>query len=183
MKSFLLALISLFIVNCLACKKNITAGPETETDIFRFTYNNTVINYRITGNNLDAAPGFYFGEPILFIDMPNIFKAPIQYHRTGCAFMGREVTVRPGCVLLSNSTSPPSSPIDSTEVFYYESGVLNLSVSNCVTKSGYDFWTGQNYTQTICAIKGTFDLTLTNKNNDKIKITNGEVNFHKVAKQ
>jgi hypothetical protein len=61
-----------------------------------------------------------------------------------------------------------SDPIDSLRVYWYESGSLNFSYTDCKAVTNA-IVSGQK----DCAISGNFDLTLTNKNNQKMRLTNG----------
>jgi hypothetical protein len=67
--------------------------------------------------------------------------------------------------------------IDSSNVLLYSSGTLNLVSSNCRTVNVDIFGTG-GAPFTYCDVNGTFDLTLQNKNNQKIVITKGVVKVH-----
>ena len=81
--------------------------------------------------------------------------------------------LRPTGMLVSSSSgncnlTNGGNPIDSVQVYWYESGSINFSYFDC-----------RNLTEATipgqkdCKITGSFDLTLTNKNNQKIKLTNG----------
>jgi hypothetical protein len=61
-----------------------------------------------------------------------------------------------------------ANPVDSVQVYWYESGSINFSYSDCKDLT-YAIVSGQK----DCAISGTFNLTLTNKINQKIILTNG----------
>ena len=162
------------------CKKN-DSKADAPVDEFSFTYNGTKYNYSITGNVSNAGVGKGIdGTPYIIIDMADVFGGRIHYEKTGCAYLEPEFTsgisLSPGCQLSSGNTDP----IDSVKVFLYQSGSLNVSFSNCITKSGVDPFTGLNYQYNEYAALGTFDLTLVNKNNETIKVTNGIVKFHHV---
>ncbi len=60
------------------------------------------------------------------------------------------------------------NPIDSVAVYWYESGSINFTYSDCK-----DVTAAIVPGQKDCAINGTFDLVLTNKNNQKMRLTNG----------
>lgn len=84
-----------------------------------------------------------------------------------CAYFrpaGMSVSSSGGNCILTNG----GNPIDSVQVYWYESGSLNYSYSDCRDLTGTTV-AGQK----DCGITGNFDLTLTNKNNQKIKLTNG----------
>jgi hypothetical protein len=166
-----------------ACKKT-DSKVDPEKDEFSFTYDGRKYNYSITGNisNAGVSKGID-GTPYIVIDMVNVFGGRIHFEKTGCAFLEPEFTylrLDQGCQLSEINPVGNTIPIDSVKVFVYQSGSLNVSFSNCITKSGVDFVTGLNYQYEICAALGTFDLVLVNKNNETIKITNGIVKFHNV---
>ncbi|MEP6700008.1 MAG: hypothetical protein ABJA85_01780 [Bacteroidota bacterium] len=100
-----------------------------------------------------------FGGSINIIS-PN--PGPIQ-----CAYFrpaGMSVSsFGPNCILTNGG-----NPIDSLQVYWYESGSLSFSYSDCRDLTGTTV-PGQR----DCGITGNFDLMLTNKNNQKIKLTNG----------
>jgi hypothetical protein len=110
------------------------------------------------------------------IDMLQVFEGYIYFRGNGCAYMAPENSVpsitEPGCVL-TDQTGGSNFPIDSVLVYYYQSGSLNSTISDCKGYSGTDFGTGLPYAYSECKVSGTFDLTLVNKNNQTIKITNG----------
>jgi hypothetical protein len=85
-----------------------------------------------------------------------------------CAFLqptGSSVSAPGGnCSQLNNG----GNPIDSVAVYWYESGSLNFSYSDCRDLTGTTI-PGQK----DCGVTGSFDLTLTNKNGQKIRLTNG----------
>jgi len=161
------------------CKKSDTGGGETE---FSFMYKGQIYNYSVVNNISNAGVGKTTdGTIFLNINFPDEFGGAI-YYQPGCAYLAPELTsikLEPGCTLSEIEVSGDSVPIDSEKVFLYQSGSLNVSFSNCEDHTGYDPFTNQNYTYTICDANGTFDLTLVNKNDSTIKITNGVVkNFH-----
>ncbi|MEO6613595.1 MAG: hypothetical protein ABIT05_12460 [Chitinophagaceae bacterium] len=105
-------------------------------------------------------------------DQNNLFGGDIYITATNpgtiiCAYLqptGSSVsTTGANCQLQSGG-----NPIDSVAVYWYESGSLNFSYSDCKDLTGA-IVPGQK----DCAINGTFDLVLTNKNNQKMRLTNG----------
>jgi hypothetical protein len=178
-------MIAIFFTSFFAgCKKN-DSNAETKKDEFSFTYNGRNYNYSITGNVANAGVGKGIdGTPYISIDMADVFGGRIHFEKTGCAYLQPEFTynilLNQGCQLSEITAGGNTIPIDSVKVFVYQSGSLNVSFSNCITKSGVDIFTGLNYQYDICAALGTFDLVLANKNNETIKITNGIVKFHHV---
>jgi hypothetical protein len=166
-----------------SCKKS-DSKVEPEKDEFSFTYNGQNYNYSITGNVANAGVGKGTdGTPNIGIDMVNLFGGRVYFEKTGCAYLEPEfsyIILNSGCMLSVQNPSGSPLPIDSSKVFLYESGTLNISFSNCISKSGVDIITGLPYQYNDCAAIGTFDLTLKNNNNSTIKITNGIVKFHHV---
>ncbi len=117
----------------------------------------------------------------IFIDMPAVFGGRITFSHPTCAYMEPLDTAiydDGSCHLsIKNSFGDPV-PVDSTDIFIYKSGSLNISFSNCVIKTERNPITGETNQFQECIASGTFDLTLVNRNNEIIKITNGIVSFH-----
>lgn len=184
MKTLKILFIISFVFLFAECSDD-TKKVEPVEDEFSFTYNSQNYNYSITGNVANAGVSKEAdGTASLMIDMVNVFGGQIYFKKTDCAYLVPEFTTlnfnTEGCIPPSeNNSNGNVVPIDE-KVFVYQSGSLNVSFSNCVTKSKVDFVTGINFQQTDCAAIGTFDLTLINKNNSTIKITNGIVKFHHV---
>jgi hypothetical protein len=174
MKYAKIIIIISFVCIFYSCKKN---KVESERNEFSFTYNGQKYNYSVTGNISNAGVGKGVdGTPSIGIDMISVFRGNIYYEKTGCAYLKPEFTT-----LQFNQGCNPL--LDPAEVFIYQSGSLNVTFSNCVRKAGVDVITGSNYQYDDCAALGTFDLTLVNKNNEIIKITNGIVKFYHVIIQ
>jgi len=167
MKYSIIIIIISFTFFFAGCKKN-DSTANTEHDDFSFMYNGQKYIYKITNNvaNAGISKGMD-GTPDLLIDMIDVFGGQIYYEKTGSAYLD------------TNS----GGTIDSAKVFIYQSGSLNVSFSNCVTKTRTDLFTGQTAQYHDCAALGTFDLTLVNKNNETIKLTNGIVRFYHVEFQ
>lgn len=64
-------------------------------------------------------------------------------------------------------------PIDSVAVYLYESGSFNILYKNCYEKSEYDPFSSSTIKYSVCDADGTFNLTLKNKENKIINITDG----------
>ena len=155
------------------CKK--TDFPSYETNI-QFTYNgqaysrtspSRILNDVIIVQNeflLVNFTGLIIEDPALFggrIPILTRNPGPIQ-----CAFLqptGGDVSPGTNCQLNSGG-----NPIDSVAVYWYESGSLSFTYTDCKQVTAA-IVPGQK----DCAISGQFDLTLTNKNNQKIRLTNG----------
>jgi hypothetical protein len=112
--------------------------------------------------------------------MPSVFGGQIDFIRAGCAYLAPENKIvyvnDPNCQLSIKDDYGNFQSIDSVQTYIYQSGSLNISFTDCGTKSGTDFATGLPYSYQVCNAVGTFDLTLVNKNSKTIKITNGVVN-------
>jgi hypothetical protein len=159
-----------------SCKKSVTQ-PSYETKI-SFTYNGQSYTRK--------APS------VLFTDIVVVQGVPLFVNFTGlgiedennllggtvvilssssgtmsCAYLrptGSSVTAfAPACQLQNGS-----NPVDSVTTYWYESGSLNFSYTDCRELTGTTV-PGQK----DCAVTGNFDLTLTNKNGQKIRLTNG----------
>jgi hypothetical protein len=68
--------------------------------------------------------------------------------------------------------------IDSTKIYFYRSGSVQYSVTDCEYHSGYTI-DGTPSSWDECTITGSFALTLGNKNNDLIEIKNGSFRYEK----
>ena len=176
MKYLMISLSSCFFLLLTGCKKN-----STPKDEISFTYNGRTYFHDSKDrlHSINVSYG-YSGAPSLkvSINLPNL-DGTVTFERTGCAFyLPKAVRLNnfsPGCVI-SYSSVAPGTPIDSSKIYQYSSGSLNLTSSNC-TSSSFVFL-GITLYSTYCDVNGTFDLTLTNRNNEKIVITNGIVRLH-----
>lgn len=161
-----------------SCKKD--SGSKIDTNQFTFTYNGIVYNAAMNNNQANAAAINVGGASGIFIDMPSIFGGRIFFRRAGCAYLepGSQVinVTEPNCQLSIQDNFGNPQPIDSAEAYIYQAGSLNVSFSECQFKKEVDIFTGQTNQYQVCRASGTFDLTLINKNNQKIILTNGKVN-------
>jgi hypothetical protein len=172
------AIIFTFLVFVIfSCKKD--SGNKNDTNQFTFTYNGVVYNAAVNNNLVNAAAINVGGAPGIFIDMPSVFGGQIFFIRNGCAYLetGSDVinVTEPNCQLSIQDNFGNPQPIDSVKVYIYRSGTLNISFSECKVKSSTDPWTGATHQYQVCRAKGTFELTLINKNQQQLKITNGKV--------
>ena len=112
--------------------------------------------------------------------MPALFGGRIYFVQPTCAYFEPGNTIvydnYPNCQLSTQNSYGDFEPIDSSQVYIYQSGYLNVSFSNCVAKTETDIFTGDTNQYEECLASGTFDLVLVNKNSNTIKITNGVVN-------
>ncbi len=161
-----------------SCKKD-SGSNNNSKDRFTFEYNGIVYNKTVTNNVTNAAAINTNGGPGIFIDMPSVFGGRIFFIRNGCAYLetGSDVinVTEPNCQLSIQDNFSNPQPIDSVKVYIYQSDTLNISFSDCKVKSSTDPWTGAMHQYHVCRAKGTFELTLINKNQQQIKITNGKV--------
>ncbi len=155
-----------------------------ETDKFSWTYNGLTYNYLISNDhtvNAGAGKGQNGNASIIF-DMSEALGGTIYFEK-GCAYLeplGSSISQNQGCLLTDKDDAGHIIPIDSTKVFIYQSGSFNINFSNCTKKTGVDFVTGISYQYDVCAVSGSFDLTLVNKDNTTIKISDGIVDLHHV---
>ena len=161
---------AILLLSLFACsKKGNTDNPVI--DKINFTYNGNQYNLSSSGSYIKQHflillsanfAGLYINRPDLFggtIDMACNTQGNIicVYHNPA----GMNVTG--ACNSLTNN----GAAIDSVKVYWYESGAVNFSYSDCKnTPNGY---TGEQ----DCIITGSFNFTLTNKNNQKIILSNG----------
>jgi hypothetical protein len=116
-----------------------------------------IVNF--TGLLIEDQHNLFQGKLILLARNPGPFQ---------CAYLqptGSSVFATAGnCSMLNNG----GNPIDSVQVYWYESGSVNYTYSDCKAIT-----TATVPGQKDCAISGSFDLTLTNKNGQKMRLTNG----------
>jgi len=170
-----LLIIAVFVL-ASGCKKN-SDSVSYETKI-NFTYNGQQYS-RTSPSSISSNVIVVQTWPLfvnfagLIIDDPALFQGKLILLATSpgpfqCAYLqptGSSVFATGGnCNMLNNG----SNPIDSVQVYWYESGSVNYTYSDCKAISGTTI-PGQK----DCAITGGFDLTLTNKNGQKIRLTNG----------
>lgn len=172
-----LYLLGLCLLLLAGCKKNIDS-PSYETQI-NFTYNGQQYSRTAPSTILKdyiIVQSFYLSvnfAGLNIIDQNNLLGGDITISSLNpgpiqCAYMkprGSYVAATGGnCSQLHSG----GNPIDSVAVYWYESGSLSYSYSDCQVLTG-TIVPGQK----DCAISGTFDLVLTNKNNQKMRLTNG----------
>ncbi len=170
----LLIVVVVFIFT--SCKKT----SDATISYLKFTYNGVDYNYQnenINNINLGIGRGVN-GNVQITIGPESLFGGYIYNYSTGCAFfqptpIAHAINIDPFCILTTQDDLGNTIPIDSQAVYIYRTGLLNAGFSNCVTKNGYDIVTGISYNYDLCDASGTFDLTLVNKTNDIIKLTNG----------
>lgn len=167
------SLISICLILFLnSCKKGSDERPPEK--YIRFTYN---------GQQYEASePASFIQTDLLFpqlifanfyglvISRPEIFGGDIiitasNTSFTTCAYL------RPAGTNVAGSCSSlldNGNPIDSVRTYWMESGSISSGYSECKDLTGLSV-PGQK----LCTVSGTFSFTLTNKNNQKIIITNG----------
>jgi hypothetical protein len=171
----IIIILSAFFSLFTGCKKS-SDSISYETKI-SFTYNGQQYNHNSSSNIMTDVilvqgiplfvnfTGIEIGDPGLLggtIIILSRSSGNIQ-----CSYL------RPTGMLVSSSAgncnlTNGGNPIDSVQVYWYESGSINFSYSDCRNLTGATI-PGQK----DCKTTGSFDLILTNKNNQKIKLTNG----------
>jgi hypothetical protein len=169
-------ILSAFFSVFAGCKKSIDSISSYETKI-SFTYNGQQYNHSstssiMTDNILVQGIPLFVNFTGIAIEDPGLLGGTIiilsrSSGNIQCSYL------RPTGMLVSSATgncnlTNGGNPIDSVQVYWYESGSINFSYSDCRNLTGTTI-PGQR----DCRITGSFDLTLTNKNNQKIKLTNG----------
>lgn len=175
MKGFKLIVVGVLCFSSVfsACKKTNNQLSDNEPTHFSFEYNGRIYQSTVTNgvsdwglifNNVHEAIG-------IVIDMPNIFGGRIIFKVPDCAylipFMNWDIR-EPGCSIYTDGQT-----IDSSTIYYYKSGSISSTKSNCRVKTGTDWITGLNYNYTLCDYAGTFLITVENKKGDIIGIKNG----------
>ena len=166
MKTLILISITLAVTLLSGCSNE-------SNEEFSFTYNGK--NYHNTSSNLNVGV-ITSGIKHIFIRMPDVFGGEIYFDLNNCAYLVPKI---PGSYIGANCTlysTDQDTPIDSSKVFTYQSGFLNLTIEECNTKTVEDPYGIFSFEVTTCMVSGTFDLTLVNKDNETIEITNGIIN-------
>ena len=155
------------LVSLAACKKLETEKPP-EKDKFSFKYNGQTYDDQNGGN-------FSPTEQIM-IKVPGLNSTiTITTSNVNCSFMipNNEVIANEiNCLL-----KLVSGPIDSAKVYFYRSGLVTYSYSDCYHVKAPDF-NGGFFEYDNCTVTGMFELTLGNNSNQTILITNGAFTYH-----
>ncbi len=179
MRHLLFVSLALILVSC--SKDENPNIPET--DKFNWTYNGRTYNLIIKNDVANAGAGKgQNGNVAIIFDMSEALGGTIHFEKD-CAYLeplGSSISQNEGCLLTDKDEAGNIIPIDSTKVFIYQSGSFNISFSKCVKKTSVDLLTGQSSQYDDCAASGSFDLTLVNKDNDIIVISDGIVDLHHV---
>lgn len=154
----------------LGCKKT---NPGFETMV-SFTYNgqqHSIASSGVIQTQLILPELIFANFEGLQIDRPDLFGGTIKIHssNTGginCAFLNPTGMNVLG--LACNALSNNGGVIDSVAVYWLESGNLTVSYSQCKDAEGTSV-PGQK----DCLVSGNFSLTLVNKNNQRIILTDG----------
>jgi hypothetical protein len=168
--SILYLLVFLSIVcGSIACKKNSPQRHSPFDGKFSFRYNGTnyTLPFKEGTTEWSVTPGIY-------INRADIFNGIIHFPTSSCAYMdtgtsGENVTDIGNCHL----TQISGAPIDSAVVYLYLNGFFNINYYNCESHSEYDVFTGRTINYDVCDANGTFELTLKNKDDNIIRITEG----------
>jgi hypothetical protein len=170
MKNSLLVFLTLIFL--CGCKKD--SSEKVPEKYIRFTYNGQ--QYEASEPGSFVQTNLIFPELIfanfygLVISRPEIFGGDIiitapNTSFTTCAYL------RPAGTNVAGSCSSlldNGNPIDSVRTYWMESGSISSGYSECKDLTGLSV-PGQK----LCTVNGSFSFTLTNKNNQKIIITNG----------
>lgn len=157
------------LVSLISCRKDTGLALIVE-DKITYTYNGQQYTSNTAGCILSQLVGWQGGSPILgfyglAIDNPAILGGKVWLvgstsNPWNCGYLEPTgISVQRGmgnCDLRTNG-----GPIDSVAVYLYESGSLQISSNECTSGTGY------------CKVTGTFDVTLVNKNGQRIVLTNG----------
>jgi hypothetical protein len=171
----LLLVISAIVV-LFSCKKT---GDEKKEHKFSFEFNGKKYN-----DPSNATLALLSGLDLLLINRKDLFGGEIFFYANSsisnnCAYLvptgEHYVAHLPGCALYDGGVL-----VDSITTYFYRSGNLKYSKSNCVRKTEVDPATGSRVEYDECDVKGSFSLTLGNKNNQIIAITNGSFSFYGV---
>ncbi len=161
----------------VACSKDETPTIY-EIDTFSWAYNGRSYNLVYKDNTSNAGARINMNRiPAISFDMVDELGGSIYFEKA-CAYLeplGSIIYENEGCVLTEKDGTGNIIPIDSTKVYIYQSGFFNISISNCTKKTAVDLLTGDSYQYDDCTVSGTFDLTLVNKEDATIKITDGIV--------
>jgi len=157
-----------------ACTKQTETILEPDSE-FSFTYNGNDYPYK---SKYSGSVGVSRqGIRSIYIHRADVFGGDIYFNMNNCAYMAPELSNvyrDPACNLTSHINGQ-ILPIDSSKVFTYQSGSLNLTISECKTyPNKYSISGPSSYS--VCKASGTFNLTLVNKGGETIEITNGIIN-------
>lgn len=159
-----------FLLQLTNCNKHSTdTPPAAEQPEFSFTYNGqTYSGMNYCAVMLDGGSRLE-GVHILKEDI--LGGKIIYYTQPGCAYLQPTGTLispnMPGCLL----TNYGGSIIDSSRVFIYRSGSINLSYSNCVHKKYPNIIFGGFFEYDECTVTGDFSLLLGNNSGQTKSIT------------
>ncbi len=139
------------------------------------------ITYSYNGKTYNSGVSFFKGAIVIYI--PDEPGWRIYFNSPACAFrvpadisFGINSITNSGCEL-----SLSSGPVDSAQIFFYRTGTLNYSYSDCYNQSFANYGpNGGVTTYKVCTVTGSFNITLSNNKNDLIIISNGSFVFHKV---
>ena len=176
MKNFIPLTFTLFLLfTFFNCKKETSPpGRSTLKSNISFKYNGNL--YTLTYVSEGAQEWGVDGNN-LYIDRPDIFNGRIDFIRSGCAYLrpsGGSATLDANC----EPVYVAGDPLDFRTVYYYKTGAVNVTYTNCETKSEYDINTGINNTYMLCDGSGAFNLELQNKNGEIISITKGIITLY-----
>lgn len=171
MKKFLAIISSISVLLlCQACSK-VDPLVEPEIEEFSFTYNG---RYYTENSSENAQINKWLDKVSITIDMVDVFGGIIYFDETDCAYLKPEfntVYIGEACNLMT-ITDGNTVPIDSVKVFQYQSGSFNVFLDKCEMHS-WEHPIGGTVEYEVCVASGTFDLSLVNKNNETIELSDG----------
>jgi len=136
------------------------------------------LRYEFEGQTYDGSNGtwglFYNGTNVfgIRITRSDLFGGELIFKEPDCAYLNQDnasLVEDPGCIL----SYEDGTPIDSSQVYLYQSGVFSVNTSNCEHIQKHDPYTGEYYYVDECDLSGNFNVTLVNNQGDIIEIKNG----------
>jgi hypothetical protein len=133
-RSFFFIAVASLCLFC-SCKKNTDIPTKRKTQ-FSFDYMDSTYNFSVNNNISNAGViKESNGTAGISIDMPEIFGGRIEYTAAGCAYLAPQNAViyvdYSTCQFSVKNSFGTIEPIDSTKVYVYQSGTLDISFSNC----------------------------------------------------
>lgn len=170
----LIIIYSTMLLAVFACSNQSDDPIEPALQEYRFTYNGKEYYKGTTDYNPELVVSSFQGKVSILIDMIPLFGGVVYLDRNDCGFLEPEFTkvYHDDDCNLSSLVNGHIVPIDSVKVFTYESGSLHVEVSDCksISVCSVGCW---NFL--ACKASGTFEVTLVNKNNERIEIKNGVI--------
>jgi hypothetical protein len=170
--------ILLFFAACLifsACKKSGSSAIDIAP--------HNALTYEFQGKIYDGADGTEGRWDLIYnnnknitgirIYRPDLFGGSVNFIAPGCAYLSTNSNILINEDINCAITYADGTPIDSSKVYFYQSGTFTSTTSNCTHQSGYVIIGVGSYD--LCDIVVNFSVTLVNNKGDKIEIKNGKV--------